>query len=248
MFPDQEYAGPRGSFYRPVVPPTVDPDASPTLTLSVACAWLPYIRGSLYQLLLQATWDTDAAGLALAQARVFNLIDLFVECAVSDLPFACPFDFGGNDGGFALFPSGSGFTPSTRGTYFMGSGWLTTQQTYAGGSLYTNGAAISKALDPSSVITSVDMGYDLTKGFFAGGSAFQTGIVLFLGGSVVATQLVDSSSDPDGFGKSINWSGSLNADTLVLVVLTENNDPTGAVPGNAVITNCDVNGTGAAPC
>lgn len=92
MFPDSLFAAPRGSFGSPVLPPTVDPDASPTISVTIACQWLPYIRGALQQLLLQSTWDTDASGLELVQARVFNLIDLFQECDESVLPFSCPGD------------------------------------------------------------------------------------------------------------------------------------------------------------
>lgn len=93
MFPDEEFAPSVGSFPSPVAPPTVDPDASPGKTVTIACQWLPFVRGALQQLLLQATWDTDAAGLALVQGRVFNLIDLFQECSSNEYPFACPADF-----------------------------------------------------------------------------------------------------------------------------------------------------------
>jgi len=77
MWPDEPYALGRGSFLRPVPPPLGEVDASPTKTVAVACEWLPYIRGSLMQLLLQASWDTnDPAQLLLAQERAFQLIDL----------------------------------------------------------------------------------------------------------------------------------------------------------------------------
>lgn len=101
MFTDARYAPSVGSFRRPVPLITDEPDATPTVSVSIACSWLPYIRGSLQQLLLEATWATDdPAALLIQQQRVFKLIDLFQECSTTVLPFACPFDFstGGNGG------------------------------------------------------------------------------------------------------------------------------------------------------
>lgn len=102
MFPDAPYAPSRGSFTSPVLPPTVDPDASPNVSVTLACAWIPYVVGALQQLLLQATWKTDdPAVLLLAQQRAFNLIDLFMAAATASsggcaqilIPFECSYDF-----------------------------------------------------------------------------------------------------------------------------------------------------------
>lgn len=103
MWPDADYAPSRGSFLRPVPPPSQEPGASPTKTVEVNCQWLPYIRGALMQLLLQATWVSTDADLSLTQGRVWNLIDLFAECDSAFLPIACPYPFeGGDQGGWVV--------------------------------------------------------------------------------------------------------------------------------------------------
>lgn len=93
MYPDSPFAIPHGSFQSPVPIPAGDPDGSPSRTFTLACSWLPYIRGALAQLLLQATWDTDdPAALNLVQARAATLISMFDECSSAPIyPFACPY-------------------------------------------------------------------------------------------------------------------------------------------------------------
>jgi len=96
LWPDRANPPSVGSFPSPVTPPNVDPDASPTKSIAINCQWLPYVRGALQQLLLQATWAGDAGAIALAQQRAFNLIDLFQECSSADYAFECVHDFAFN--------------------------------------------------------------------------------------------------------------------------------------------------------
>lgn len=93
MFPDQEYAPARGSFQHPVLPPSTDPRDSPTKSVEINCQWLPYIRGALQQLVLQATWVPTDVGFTDIQMRAMTLISLFDECDESILPIACPYDW-----------------------------------------------------------------------------------------------------------------------------------------------------------
>lgn len=86
------YASPAGSFVRPVLPPVVDPDASPTRSITVSCAWLPFIRGALSQLILQSTWQGTPDQVRQAQDRAMTLISLFTECSTVEFPFACDTD------------------------------------------------------------------------------------------------------------------------------------------------------------
>jgi hypothetical protein len=80
MWRDSPYAIPIGSFRVPVPVPGVDPDKNTDVKICVNSAWIPYIAGSLMQLLLQATWDTsDPDVLALAQQRATNLIFMFAS-------------------------------------------------------------------------------------------------------------------------------------------------------------------------
>jgi len=92
MWSDSPFASPRGSFQRPVLPPNIEPDAGPTKSVIVSCAWLPFIRGALQQLLLQSTWDSNVTDLLTTQERVFKLIDFFDECS-GGLALACYDDF-----------------------------------------------------------------------------------------------------------------------------------------------------------
>lgn len=80
MFPDSPFAVPRSSFERPVPLVLVDPDQSPTVCLSINRDWIPYILGSLKQLVLQTTWRTDDPdALNLVQARAMTLIAMFQQ-------------------------------------------------------------------------------------------------------------------------------------------------------------------------
>jgi hypothetical protein len=84
MFPDGEWLEPRSSFNAPIDPPDTDPDKGNLATIRVSCAWLPYIRGALTQLLLNSTWKGDSDTVRIAQGRSFNLIDLFAALGADD--------------------------------------------------------------------------------------------------------------------------------------------------------------------
>jgi len=86
MYPNSVFNHAVGSFQNPITPPTTEPGEEPTATIRVSCEWLPFIRGALAQLLLESTWDTDAAGLQSIQERVWTMIALFgdVNCEMCD--------------------------------------------------------------------------------------------------------------------------------------------------------------------
>lgn len=84
MFPDVPWAEAAGSFVQPVRPPNSDPQSGLQATLSLGCEWLPYVRGALYQLLLQSTWYGTSEEIGLAQQRAFDLISLFSASAAGD--------------------------------------------------------------------------------------------------------------------------------------------------------------------
>lgn len=75
MFPDSPFAVPRSSYERPVPLVLVDPCDNPDVAIYVRHEWIPYILGSLKQLVLQTTWDTqDPEALNLVQARAMLLL------------------------------------------------------------------------------------------------------------------------------------------------------------------------------
>lgn len=118
MWPDSSFAPPRGSFQTPVLQPSSKPTDEPTKTISINCQWLPYIRGALMQLVLQATWVPTDAGVTDVQMRAMTLISMFTECGESVLPIACPYDFfsAGSELGWSPFP-GSDFCHPCYGVW-----------------------------------------------------------------------------------------------------------------------------------
>jgi len=200
VFPDAPWAPARGSFQSPVPVPLVDPDTSPTTTVTLSCAWLPYVRGALQQLLLQATWNTDNPSvLLLAQQRAFNLIDLFQECPGGSVPFSCPFDFsrsGAGDDGF-LTPDNAGWAPLPWGTLLDGTGWISTESFDAGGDLFIDAIHIKKTFGTAVHMNAVQCTFNLTKGTVAPGvfSYLEAG----LGGTAVADDSPEADTVPDGF-------------------------------------------------
>lgn len=85
MYPDSPFARPIGSFQRPVPLVVVDPDDAPDWSVCFRKEWLPYVIGSLQQLLLQSTWKTDDPDeINTAQGRAQLLVSLFVNgCPVT---------------------------------------------------------------------------------------------------------------------------------------------------------------------
>jgi len=121
LYRDEPWAPARGSFGTPVLPPTVDPDASPTKAFTISCQWLPFIRGALLQLVLQATWKTDDPAVRLlAQQRAMLLIAMFDECTSLQVPFACEGDVRLNQNPYGTFGVGA------EGQWVMGSGYGST--------------------------------------------------------------------------------------------------------------------------
>ena len=247
MWPDSLFAVPRGSFGIPVLPPSGEPDASPTKTVSVSCEWLPYIRGALQQLLLQSTWNTsDPAVLLIAQARAANLIALFDECSGSPYPFACPFPFAGGENGWYCKDYGSDFSPSCLSNW-AGGGWVNVSFTYTPSLPAQYSWASCHKQFTSCTITNVTMTYDLIKGSFDHGGGVQNGIFIYSSGVVVASQLVDCTTDPDGTNKTISWTGSVTADEIELRIKTEDS-VVGLATGHALIKDVEARGSGVPMC
>jgi hypothetical protein len=203
----------------------------------------------LTQGLQTSIWDTDDPNqVLLAQERLASLIAALTECSGGGIPFACPYDFTASDFGWNLFPNSAGFVPSTRGQYVPGAGWQNTDEVYSGGANTTSGIAINKVFSSSVQMTSVHMAYSLAKGTFTSSAAGQTGIVIRNAGGVVATQLIDASTDPDGL-QSVDWSGSVTADEVILVLMTSKQEPTGGSSGLAFINDGEILGeAGVSPC
>lgn len=245
MWPDSPFAVPIGSFRGPVVPPDVDPDASPTLSVSLNCAWLPYIRGALQQLVLQTTWQAEGAALDLVQARAMTLIGMFQECDAA-LPFSCPFDFTTGDNGFGVRIA-SGYTPATLGFYVAASGFQNSHQIFSDGS-HWGYVSIVKLFDPAIMVSHIDFTFDLTKG------TYDTDSNGFIFAQLAGATQIDSdflcNTHPDGTGFVFAWDGSpVSIDRLELQLNSEA-FPGGfpGTPGYAFIHEVNVNGVGRPGC
>ena len=242
MYPDEAFAEGRGSFLRPVPQPLGEPTDTPALTLSISCEYLPYIRGALQQLLLQATWATnDPDELRTTQGRMFNLITLFHEC-VTPIAFSCPYDFqaiGSDEHGW-IHVDQTPYVPNALGVFVPLAGWFHTSSFYAAGGTWLSGVDIH--LIPGSIFTvdKVEMIYNVHKGNFSHGTGLKNGIVLYNGASVAGTQLVASETDPDGSFKSITLTGSHTITEIRLIVRDEWDD-TGHSPGTSEIVAINMN-------
>lgn len=250
MWPDEPYAPPRGSFNRPVPVPSQDPGDTPSLTVSVACSWLPYIRGALQQLLLQATWDTDdPAQLLLTQERAFALIDIFKECNASDLPFSCPYDFESSGGDWSDRASQSGDAPPASAFWdFPVGAWIETCHP-AGGGVQALAVDIVRIFPSPVHLTSVAFNYFLSKGSFT--NPLGSGIALYTAGfgSLVASNIVGGPSLADTSSATFSWGGDAANVSIVRCLITASSGATcGDVSGGAHILSANVNGIGLATC
>lgn len=171
MYPDSPFAVPVGSFRYPVPLPNLEPDATPTIAISINCQWLAYIRGALKQLLLQSTWNTtDPDAINLVQERVFKLIDLFVDCDNNLLPFDCEMNLAANSYGWSnhVDPNTS---PTTQGTWALSSGWIGTDFLYQSGQDASNAVDIILTLANPIHLLTFRMDFDITIGTCDNGPA-----------------------------------------------------------------------------
>lgn len=108
----------QGSFVEPVAVPGADPADAPQVCLSINSTWLPYVIGSLMQLVQPSTWATsDPAALAAVLTAATELIERFGtagECGVLTFRFtdACLLQFS-TDGGatWADVPGWADYAP-----------------------------------------------------------------------------------------------------------------------------------------
>lgn len=255
MWPDSEYAAPRGSFEIPVAPPSGDPAAAPSKTVIVACEWLPYIRGALMQLLLQATWS--GPGSDLAQQRAFNLIDLFSECPASVIPFSCPYDWAFTDpqGWYATTALGPlGYSPAFVGHFDgAGLGWTQTDTNDCPASTtMLSGIIIDHDYLPNIAVTSVSFEYDLVLGTHNDcGTPFPTGVQLYNSmGSLIGNQSVGFCTATPGHNTFVATfpGGVANVAKVRLFLMCDEGHCPDVPDGSARIFNVTVQGTGLHSC
>lgn len=212
MFKRGGIVAPRGSFPHPVIPPDVDPASGDTKTVTISCAWLPFIRGALKQLLLESTWTKPGVDLTLVKKRVFTLIDLFTECATVEIPFAC-----GGDIRFEMSPFGT-FSlfvyPPTIGAFVPMAGWQTTIAE-VGDTTY-NGVHLKVHFAAPVQITHINILYDLTKGQVINGSELALYVYDLDNSAYFTPELsFDSLSDGNGQEQDFVYGGGTTQNILI---------------------------------
>lgn len=204
------------NFRRPLPLPVQDPDGSPTVSVEIACSWLPYIRGALLALVLQYTWpQDDPAAVYLAQQRAMSLIAMFAECPDALPPIACDYDFTLTDGGWTPI------SPYSSGAYSSGVGWQSIH-------IDANSQAwayLEKDLTTPNVLTEVRLTYDAT-GSGAGPNDFvgvflNVGAGWFIAGSATMLSGVNtfvwSGSYSDVIGIRVNINSGSNVSPFTIV-------------------------------
>lgn len=204
-------------------------------------------RGALLALGSAYNWQDDDLHTAKDVAAVWRSIVADVNPCGAGIPFACPFDYIPSTQGWSLVLDGN-LSPNFRGAHNPGTGWETTYTEEVSGfhSLMSCRIKITFAY-PVNVL-SVVMQYNLVKGTFVAGG-FATGILCYNGGSLVLSQLVNSDTDPDGLNKILVASSSgVSCDEFQLIVTCGVENKPSNPGGGAVITYCEINGTGVNPC
>lgn len=236
----------------PIVPPDVPPNFTP-VNVPISCYWIPFVAGMIKAGLQEATWKTTSdSQLETVLGRWQDLLTIFEDaiqssaCASLLPPFACPYDFTVGDGFWTLF-SNPLYTPPFNGFWFPVLGWTGTESTNNASSRCINRCTIAKSLGSAVPVTHVDFTYDLIKGTYDTNPSNLTGIVLFNGSTVVDSKLINSHDDPDGNGKVISLDTAVLADTVVIIVSSEDAAACG-FPGNIDITAANILGRGSPTC
>lgn len=122
MWDDGPYAHPVSSYRAPVaIPAELDTGAPPRVCVQFNAEWLPYIVGSLMQLVQRTTWDAaDESTLFAVQSAATRLIETFglaEECGVLTFRFTdtCVLQFS-TDGG-ATWADVSGWSTGAPGCF-----------------------------------------------------------------------------------------------------------------------------------
>lgn len=243
MFPDRANPPTTSSFQFPVAPPPDDAPGDPFQTVQIPCKWLPYVRGALMQLLVQATWKTD--DWTTVQNRVFNLIGAFQECGGGP-PFECDYDFSTGPSGWQ--PSISPPWIPTNGAIWSDAipGWGQTIQVHTD-NRYRTQVDIYLFLPVPAYITAYQINYDLHKGSFdiTGESS---GVVLYDElGNVTYNGQSPSQDWPDGaFELNEELPSPTRAAVIRVIFICSSLDGTEG-GGSADITSAIIYGLGSIP-
>jgi len=216
-------------FRTPVPLPTQDPDGSPNIAVTIACSWLPYIRGALFALTMQYTWPQgDPDAVLLAQQRAMSLIALFVECSEPIPPISCNYDIADSPDGWTIT------SPYDQGTYTGGQGYVGTFVSTASQRALT----IDHAFTSPSVVTHVEFAYDSDQD--GDGPNNFIGIFIDSGSGPV---LMASDTVHFGADNILSWSGEVDGVVDVLIQMNS-----GTFVADYRLTRAQILGLSTDPC
>lgn len=207
MWPDAGWAEALSTLQRPLTPPNVDPDANPALTVSINCSWLPYVRGALWALVEQATWNASGAALTQAQMRAMTLISMFQECS-SPPAISCPYDWtasGSTQDGYNRVPE-PGYSPPGMGVFLSSVGWQDSVMVNAGTGLEIRGIELDNPLASAIIIDAFVLDFSVVFGNRSGGIGGPGAIQAYSGGTLVASASINLNTAPNGF-YTLTYSG-----------------------------------------
>jgi len=249
VFPDSPYAGATGTFKRPVLPPGVDPTATPSKTVTFSCNWLPYIRGALQQLLLQSTWQySSQAALDLVQAQAATLISMFDECSGGS-GYACSWDFTLSPGPWTDMGSVPLWTPPSTAVWSLFYGaWVDTDHS-AGSGDDVRACDIGLVLSSPIHVGAMSFAFELQKGGLALSPA-NVGVQMWSAG--FAASLFSSYGPVTGYADGSNGftlvQDVANVSIIRVLVTADYQHSIGALSGFARVPQIFLAGPGPAPC
>lgn len=224
----------------------------PTTSVEAFILW--FATNSPANSLIVPAWHLFIAGLMRFGGSIFNIDSARLITMVSamyndpdpDWSTLClcgwieTFDFTLNDGGFVATDSGYG----TRGVWSSGNGWDTTDR-QVGTATYRRSMSLLKSFTDSDV-TSIRITYNYTKGTFDSGNDTALLIRTLKDTAVVAQYAVIADDMSNGTGQTEIFVDSANVDQI-LVIIASSSRPTASYDGSALLTECQVIGTGTNP-
>jgi len=168
--------------------------------------------------------------------------DWSTECDDCPDTWSHTFDFSEDDGGFVAIDGIGG----ARGQYNgIAGAWQTTDILVTSPSSYRRGLYIAKSITPDTVITSVEMTFDMTKGSVDGNPSCQS-IYQFLDSSLVTSEITLFSDATSGNGQTKTLTLNETADEIRLL-LTTSNQGTPSYSGSGQVLSCKIEGSGTSP-
>lgn len=232
-----------------VLPSVVNPASRKCYTILVPDEpqHIAAFNGAILSLASAYNWADDPDHTAKDVALVWREVwEQMAACGTS-FPYACPYDFTADNGGWALVIDGN-LSPDHRGAYAFPTGWYATRFHQNVDNDECRGIRIKKTFPSPQLVSQVTMEYDLIKGTIVN-AGFRNGVLGYLSGALQFSSLVQSNTDPDGFSKFlISTPGGISVDEIQLVITCGQQAGSSDPGGQATIRYCQIVGDGSYHC